>query len=182
MLKFELTRHNLSLVALAIVMPLAIGYGGAEGANPEHVQQLKSTKRCERCDLSGANFSGIDLSGAKMMDSDLTNTNFSGANLAGAELMLSNASGANFSKTCLVNANLAGVVFIKANLRQANIRGSNLNGANFERAKVRGVLADVRLPSAVGQSKDTDDDDQESFNSCPSVNTGSGKPSGRRIF
>lgn len=53
--------------------------------NLQHTQQLMSTKRCQRCDLSGAglvyaNLSSADLSGANLSQANLSRINLSGAN------------------------------------------------------------------------------------------------------
>jgi|ADurb_Met_03_Slu_FD_contig_21_1148789_length_557_multi_12_in_0_out_0_1 uncharacterized protein YjbI with pentapeptide repeats len=74
-----------------------------------HLQQFNSTNKCEKCDLSGANFSNVDMTGARLI----------GANLSGANL-----SDAIFSDTNLTDANLTG----------ANIKGTNFSGAKLSNA------------------------------------------------
>jgi uncharacterized protein YjbI with pentapeptide repeats len=76
--------------------------------------------------LTGANFSGADLSGAYLGDANLTGVNFSGANLAGANFNDANLSGAN-----LTGANLTG-----ADLNSTNLSGANLSGVNLNRAEL----------------------------------------------
>lgn len=155
----KLQWQNFPIISVMLIVPLMVCHSTADAANPEDVQRLKTTKRCERCDLSGANLSGLDLSGAKVMDSDLTNANLSGANLVNAELMIANASRANFAKARLTNANLSGTVFVGANLSYADIRGANISQANFERAKLSGILTStpIRLPNGqvVGPSSNS---------------------------
>jgi uncharacterized protein YjbI with pentapeptide repeats len=75
-------------------------FSSAKAVNLEHERRLKETGSCQKCDLSGANFSGRDLSGA----------NLSGANLSGADLSGANLSGANLHDADLNGANLVGVI------------------------------------------------------------------------
>lgn len=64
MLKKALILLGLGLTALPV------------GAQPEAVQQLKNTRECVNCNLSGADLRGLNLIGV----------NLSGANLSGAKL------------------------------------------------------------------------------------------------
>ncbi len=86
-----------------------------------------------RADLSVANLSGADLSGAVL----------SKANLSGADLSWANLSGAVLSK-----ANLSG-----ADLSWANLSGANLSGANLSEAKGLPIAADApaRLQAVAAQ-------------------------------
>lgn len=62
--------------------------------NVQDMQKLNTTNKCSNCDLSKANFAGVDLYGA----------NLSGANLSGADLK--------------------GTLFNDADLRGANLKGA----------------------------------------------------------
>jgi len=88
------------------------------GFDEKHVQGLKKTNKCIKCDLSGAklnnfdmeyadlssaNLSGADLSNSMMGNTNLTKANLSGANLSGANLGFANLSGADVSKASLTN-------------------------------------------------------------------------------
>ena len=78
--------------------------------NPQDMQKLNSTNNCKNCDLSKANFAGIDLYGA----------NLSGANLSGA--------------------NLKGTLFNDADLTGANLQGATTDKeTNFSGAKLSDV-------------------------------------------
>ena len=74
--------------------------------------------------LGGANLSRADLSGA----------NLSGAYLGGANLSRANLSGANLSGAYLGGANLSGANLSGAYLSGAYLGGANLSGANLSRA------------------------------------------------
>ena len=99
---------------------------------PDAMAQLKETKRCEACDLSGADLrwaavyaaelggaenlvDGVlneaDLSGANLYGANLESTKFRGANLSGADLSWSSLIGADLTGADLTDAKLAGVIF-----------------------------------------------------------------------
>jgi hypothetical protein len=82
----------------------------------KHGKYLRNEVGGERADLSGANLSDANLSGA-----DLRYANLSDANLSGADLRYANLSDANLSDANLRYANLSG----------ANLSGANLSGANL---------------------------------------------------
>jgi uncharacterized protein YjbI with pentapeptide repeats len=91
------------------------------GFNEKQVQALKKANSCEKCDLSGAKLSNLDLSYA----------NLSGANLSGADLSNSTLYGANLAK-----ANLSGANLSNANLFEANLSGADLSKANLSKTYV----------------------------------------------
>src|SRR3954466_2789047 len=86
-----------SLFSAAVVLP----YGSVFAADPNHVAQLRETKKCHRCDLTYADLHEADLSGA-----DLTNANLTLANLSGAQLLQADLTQANLFLANLTNANL----------------------------------------------------------------------------
>jgi uncharacterized protein YjbI with pentapeptide repeats len=55
-------------------------------ADPNHVAQLRATKKCVRCDLREADLKGADLTGADLTGADLTGARLNSANLTGAKL------------------------------------------------------------------------------------------------
>jgi esterase/lipase superfamily enzyme len=79
-------------------------------------------------------FEKIDLSGADLRGSDLSNLNFANAKFKGADLANADLSLSNFN-----NAN-----FVKANLSNADISNSHFNHAIFDNA----TLTDVAFDSA----------------------------------
>ena len=115
-----------SILATAILM----GAPPSVAENLSHVEKLKATKKCEECDLTGANLAsmnlrGIDLYRAKLSSADLTGTDLRGAYLRRTEL-----TGAN-----LTNANLRGVHLTDTNLKNANLTNADLTGAILEHAR-----------------------------------------------
>lgn len=75
-------------------------------------------------DLSGINFSGIEL-----VDTSFKNMCLVEANLSGSNVSESNLSGAHLRKANLRSADLRGVDFSKANLSEANLSGTDLRGS-----------------------------------------------------
>ncbi len=113
----------------------------AKAENPQHTQQLMSTRRCESCDLSSAGLTYANLSGADLSKANLSQANLSRINLSGANLR---------------GANLSGAVLFSANLSGADLSGADLSGADLRGATVTGVtwagtnLTSANLMGAVG--------------------------------
>ena len=76
--------------------------------------------------LRGEGGSRADLSGAELSRADL-----SGANLSGAELSRAYLSGANLSGADLSGADLSGAYLSGADLSGANLSGAHLSGADL---------------------------------------------------
>lgn len=89
---------------------IALMAAPATADNPDHVRQLRETRRCANCDLSNAQLGGVqvemgvlrnaNLRGAVLYKAVLRGTDFAGAVLTGANLSgadLTGARGINFS-------------------------------------------------------------------------------------
>jgi uncharacterized protein YjbI with pentapeptide repeats len=103
------------------------------------LEQLQSSRACQKCDLSNANLAGLDLSntdlsGAVLSNAELSGANLSGANLTGANLYLAKLSNANLKGANLSQANLKGAI-----LQSADLGGSNLTDADLSYAKLMGA-------------------------------------------
>jgi len=103
----------LTFTALPLTAPFVHGY------SQQDLDQLKSTKQCQACDLSNAPLANTTLTGANLERANLLSANMSGANISGANL-----SGAN----CM-NASLNGARLFNTNMKSANLTGANLTGA-----------------------------------------------------
>jgi uncharacterized protein YjbI with pentapeptide repeats len=104
----------------------------------------REQKPSVRTDLSGANLSEADLSGAFFSatynaEEFRPATNLSGANLFGADLSRADLSGANLSEADLSGANLS-----EADLSGADLSGAYLSGANLTRS----ILVKANLSGA----------------------------------
>ena len=90
----------------AIFCVIALWVSSASAFDPAHVERLRNTGNCVKCDLSGfkfpekvnledANLTGAFLNGADLTRANLTGANLNGANLGGADLSYANLTGAN---------------------------------------------------------------------------------------
>ena len=111
-------------------------------ANQEHLDIIKQgveawnewrEQHGIRPDLSEADLSGTNLSGAVLWEADLQGTDLLGANLSEADLRGADLRGAN-----LGGANLSGANLVFTNLDGADLRGANLTGVVA--ANLRGAI------------------------------------------
>ncbi len=115
-------------------------------ANPEHLAILKQGVKVWnrwrednsdiRPELSEADFSYADLSGANLSEADLSYADLSGANLSEADFSYADLSGANLTATNvsevdLTEADLTGAILSGAELRCSNLSGTNLTEVNL---------------------------------------------------
>lgn len=89
--------------------------------------------------LSGANLCDADLSGAYLVGANLTDANLSGAKLTNANLSGADLEGASLSRADLSGADLSRVNLSYANLQRANLEQVVAYRANFVRADLRGI-------------------------------------------
>ena len=132
----NLKSFTMSALLLTIAIP-------ARAENLDHVQQLISTKQCQRCDLSRAGLVLAQLTGANLGQANLAGANLSRAVLAGADL-----SGAKLAGASLNGADLSGAKLVGADLSGADLRGAFLSGADLTDAR----LDNAALQGAIGLS------------------------------
>ncbi|MFM7570208.1 MAG: pentapeptide repeat-containing protein, partial [Betaproteobacteria bacterium] len=111
--------------SLLLVAGLILTSAAANAFDPGHVERLRATGSCEKCDLSKAQLRGW---------TNLVGANLNGANLWAAFLADANLTGASLNAANLTRANLIGANLSGASLRVANLSGANLAGANLSRA------------------------------------------------
>ena len=104
------------IMFLNLILLLFFLSGGLFAYKNSDLKKLKNTKKCIKCDLSGAN---------------LQYTNLSGSNLNKANLSKANLSKANLNKANLSETNLN-----KANLRRADLTGADLRNANLKSLQI----------------------------------------------
>jgi uncharacterized protein YjbI with pentapeptide repeats len=124
---------GMAVVCLFLVWSAPALYGFDE----KHVQMLKKTNKCPKCDLSGAKLNNLDLSNA-----DLSSANLSGADLSNSILYQGDLSNANLSGANLSNANLSEVSLSGANVSKANFTKTYLDQStwiNGKRCKIGSV-------------------------------------------
>ncbi|GAA2425281.1 pentapeptide repeat-containing protein [Streptomyces glaucus] len=114
-----------------------IGYREADGA-PGVTWFARKTNTC-------ADFSGADLTGATITDSDLTGADFSDATLDGAKVESSIAIASDFTRTSLNGTEFNNVLLLAANINVAtgdfSINFSRLDGAQIGLDEGSAVLA-----------------------------------------
>lgn len=125
--------------------------------NAGQIARVRGGASCSGCNLFQGNFSGMEasglnLSGARLRQSDLSlavmnRTRFSNADLRDVE-----AYGGVFSSSSFAGANLTNASFVGAYLDGANFSGATLTGANLSGATlVRATgLSQGRLNQACG--------------------------------
>ncbi len=86
--------------------------------------------------LSGVDFRGAKLIGAKLFNADLVEADFSGANLSEASLVGADFSNANLREAVLRGANLTGANLSCASLILTDLCGAKLSRANLQAADV----------------------------------------------
>lgn len=133
-----LTMKSISLSTTAFVAIVGLS-APAHAQDTSLVRQLLETRSCQKCDLSGANLSNLDLShtnlqGANLSRANLSQTNLSDANLTGANLYLANVQQANLSRVNLASAKLAQANLQASNLSKANLSNALLSAANLDNA------------------------------------------------
>jgi uncharacterized protein YjbI with pentapeptide repeats len=122
----------LGTTMLCVLLMGNVGYG----FNQDDLNSLGATNLCPRCDLRGADLSGMilkvadlnaaNLSGAKLIGTDLSNADVDGADLSSADLSAANLKGTDLSSADLSGANLTG-----ANLAMTTLDGAKLDNATW---------------------------------------------------
>lgn len=165
------------LIAWSLLL-VAVLPDAARGFDPLRVDQVKLTKQCPKCDLSGAvlfeaDLQGADLRGAFLMGADLEKADLRQADLRRADLSLSffwgstsevgllangggstlrgaSLHGANLERANMTGADLEGVDLSRANLSGANLQSANLKGANLTQADLRQTnFCNATMPDGV---------------------------------
>lgn len=126
----------------------------------EKIALLQTTRSCAFCNLSygnlkGKDLSGVDLSFAILLGTDLRNANLSGSNLDGVDLRdkdlkgtvltFADLTGAKLGGVDLSNKDLSGTILTDVDLRGVdltykNLSGAILKGADFKNVDLTGTL------------------------------------------
>ncbi len=128
-------------------------------AVPAEAQWVKREKVNSRVtvnfgDCPGCNFTGKDLHGLRIKQSNLTGSLFNRANLSGGKILISDLSGAHFKRAFLARVEGDGVLLQGANMADATItesviRNSYFNGATLTGADLaRGVFTNSDFQKA----------------------------------
>ncbi|NET59471.1 MAG: hypothetical protein F6K47_26005 [Symploca sp. SIO2E6] len=95
-----------------------------------NISQLRKTRRCQQCNLSGADLRNFALSEVDLQWANLSNANLSQVNL----------SEANLQSAILFETNLEQAILQQVNLEEANLAKANLKGADITDAKLGGAI------------------------------------------
>ncbi|HOZ27686.1 MAG TPA: pentapeptide repeat-containing protein [Hyphomonadaceae bacterium] len=116
-------------------------------------------KACSGCDLFQVDLSyqelpGLDLSGARLRQADLSLSTFDKSKFADANMSIVNAFGlraenADFTKVDLADATLVGGWFAGSDFTGAKLDNANLSGSDFETSK---GLTQTQLNTACGDA------------------------------
>jgi len=118
--------------------------------NLADLNQLLSTRTCQRCNLVDAGLVRADLAGAQLQGTNLTNANLSRADLTGADLSGANLTDASLHGAILTGANLSGAILTGTDLRNAYLNKAQLQNANLETAYIRGAIG---VPNTAGSAE-----------------------------
>lgn len=145
------------ILTAVLVLTAAAAALPALAQNADQIARVRGGTSCAGCNLFQGNFSGLqarglNLSGARLRQADLSlvvmnRTRFSNADLRDVE-----AYGGVFSSSSFAGANLTNASFVGAYLDGANFSGATLDGANFAGASLQRAtgLSQSRLNRACG--------------------------------
>lgn len=139
-----------ALAAVLLVAP-------ASAQNAGEIARVQSGQNCSDCnlfqaDLAYRDLEGIDVSGSRLRQADLSLSTMNQARFDRADLSVANLFGARFSGASLRNADLTranavGVWFGGADLTGARLDGTILSGAYLRTAR---GLTQAQLDTACG--------------------------------
>lgn len=141
-----------ALAVLALASP-------ALAQNASQIARAAGGSSCPGCNLFQAEFNGLqatglDFSGARLRQADLSLTVLNRARFNRADLRDVNAYGGVFSSASFSGANLTNAGFVGTYLRGANFSGATLTGADFSGADLTGArgLSQAQLDRACGDA------------------------------
>ena len=140
----------LALALAAMAVP-------ASAQNAGQIARVRGGASCAGCNLFQGDFSGLEarglnLTGARLRQADLSLSVMNRTRFSNADLRDVEAYGGVFSSSSFAGANLTNASFVGAYLDGANFSGATLSGANFSGASLRRAtgLSQSRLNQACG--------------------------------
>lgn len=132
--KHSLVRcENVLINALSICCVITMTEGSEFIISLHEKENIHTAMRRYNC--SGIWLNNVDLSGANLINADLSITNLNGANLTGTNLNGADLEEAGLTGTDLTGTNLDGADLSRADLSKTNLSGANLRGADLRWAK-----------------------------------------------
>ena len=141
----------LTVAALAAIALPAVAQ------NSGQIARVRAGSSCAGCNLfqgafSGLEARGLNLSGARLRQADLSLAVMNRTRFTNADLRDVEAYGGVFSGSHFLGADLTNASFVGAHLDGSSFSGANLSGVNFSGASMRGAtgLTQGRLVQACG--------------------------------
>jgi uncharacterized protein YjbI with pentapeptide repeats len=140
--------NRLKFISMALLAFVALGsLNESFAGNARHFQQFLKTNECRGCDLSGieldGDFTGADLFGANLSNTEIGNANFTNADLRNANLSYAKGDAINLTDADCDNANFLGSEIAKVTLDGADLGRADLShvkwGSDADRSSMQGV-------------------------------------------
>lgn len=143
----------------ALITALSFMATPALAQDASQIAAVKDGKSCTACNLFQANLSyqdgeKMDLSNARLRQSNMALSTFNDMNLKGANLSVANLFGARFNRADFSHANFEHVTAVGTYFGSSTFTGANLTGANFSGADLTLVkgLTQAQLDQACGDA------------------------------
>ncbi len=129
---------RLFLIAALAAVSLA---APAMAQNAGQIARVRAGNSCSGCNLFQGDFSGLEarglnLSGSRLRQADLSLSVMNRTNFSRADLRDVEAFGGVFSSSSFTGANLTNASFVGAYLDGANFSGATISGTNFSGAQM----------------------------------------------
>jgi uncharacterized protein YjbI with pentapeptide repeats len=145
------------ILILATVTAMTLTALPASAQSAGQIARVRGGASCQGCNLFQGDFSGLEarglnLSGARLRQSDLSLSVMNRTRFTNADLRDVEAYGAVFSNSSFAGADLTNASFVGAFLEGADFSGATLSGANFSGASLARAtgLSQSRLNQACG--------------------------------
>lgn len=145
------------IMSLAAIASFAVIPAMAQSASD--IARVRDGQSCAGCNLFQAELAyqdaaKVDLSEARLRQSNLALTTFDDVNLSGANLSVANLFGARFNRSNFARANMQNVIAVGTYFGSSNLTGADMSGANLSGADLAIVkgLTQPQLNRACGDS------------------------------
>ncbi|HYC73267.1 pentapeptide repeat-containing protein [Brevundimonas sp.] len=145
------------ILTAVLVLAAAVAALPAAAQNAGQIARVRGGASCAGCNLFQGNFSGLqarglNLSGARLRQADLSLSVMNRTRFSNADLRDVEAYGGVFSSSSFAGADLTNASFVGAYLDGANFSGATLSGTNFAGASLERAtgLTQGRLNRACG--------------------------------
>lgn len=143
---------RLTLIAGILALP-------AMAQDAGEIAKVRDGQSCKGCNLFQAELSykdaaKMDLSDARLRQSNLALTTFDDVNLTGANLSVANLFGARFNRASFARANMQNVIAVGTYFGSSDLAGADVSGANFSGAdlSIAKGLTQTQLNRACGDA------------------------------